>query len=52
MKQRVITAVVALIIFIPIIILGGLWIDIAALVLGIVAVSEILVMKKKDFGIW
>ncbi|MFT8916027.1 phosphatidate cytidylyltransferase, partial [Lentilactobacillus hilgardii] len=47
MKQRVITAVVALIIFIPIIILGGLWIDIAALVLGIVAVSEILVMKKR-----
>lgn len=47
MKQRVITAVVALIIFIPIIILGGLWIDIAALVLGIIAVSEILVMKKR-----
>ncbi|WP_054669538.1 phosphatidate cytidylyltransferase [Lentilactobacillus senioris] len=47
MKQRVITAVVALIIFIPIILAGGIWIDIAAAVLGIVAISEILVMKKK-----
>ncbi|GAY73125.1 phosphatidate cytidylyltransferase [Lentilactobacillus kosonis] len=47
MKQRVITAVVALIIFIPIIIAGGIWTDLAALVLGIVAMSEILVMKKK-----
>lgn len=47
MKQRVITAVIALIIFIPIIILGHIWLDIAALALGIVAVSEILVMKKR-----
>ena len=47
MRQRVITAVVALLIFIPIIIMGGIWVDIAALVLGIVAISEILVMKKK-----
>ncbi len=47
MKQRVITAVIALIIFIPIIILGGVWIDIAALALGIVAMSEILIMKKR-----
>jgi phosphatidate cytidylyltransferase len=46
-RQRVITAVVALLIFIPIIIMGGIWVDIAALVLGIVAISEILVMKKK-----
>ncbi len=47
MKQRVITAVIALIIFIPIIIAGGIWIDIAALVLGAVALSEVLIMKKK-----
>ncbi|WP_268913169.1 phosphatidate cytidylyltransferase [Lentilactobacillus sp. SPB1-3] len=47
MRQRVITAVVALIIFIPILILGGIWTDLAALVLGIIAMSEILVMKKK-----
>ncbi|MGP4115895.1 phosphatidate cytidylyltransferase [Levilactobacillus zymae] len=47
MKQRVITAVVALIIFIPIIIAGGIWVDIAAFALGLVALSEILVMRKK-----
>ena len=47
MRQRVITAVVALIIFIPIIVLGGIWIDIAGVALGVVAVSEILVMKKR-----
>jgi phosphatidate cytidylyltransferase len=46
-KQRVITAIVALIIFIPIIILGHIWVDIAAMLLGIVAISEILVMKKR-----
>lgn len=47
MKQRVITAVVALIIFIPIIIAGHVWIDIAAFALGLVALSEVLVMRKK-----
>lgn len=47
MRQRVITAVVALIIFIPIIILGGVWVDIAAMALGVVAVSEVLIMKKR-----
>lgn len=46
LRQRVITAIVALLIFIPIIIMGGIWIDIAALALGIVAISEILVMKR------
>ena len=39
MRQRVITAVVALIIFIPIIIAGGIWVDIAAAVLGLIALS-------------
>ncbi|KRM57223.1 phosphatidate cytidylyltransferase [Secundilactobacillus malefermentans] len=47
MKQRVITAVIALIIFIPIIVAGNIWIDIAALVLGLVALSELLIMRKK-----
>ncbi|HJE86688.1 phosphatidate cytidylyltransferase [Levilactobacillus brevis] len=47
MKQRVITAVVALIIFIPIIIAGHIWIDIAAFALGLVALSEVLIMRKK-----
>lgn len=46
LKQRVITAVVALIIFIPIILLGGPFIEIAALVLAGVAMSEVLIMKK------
>lgn len=47
MKQRVITAVVALIIFIPIIVKGGIWVDIAAFALGLVALSEVLIMRKK-----
>lgn len=47
MKQRVITAVVALIIFIPIIVAGHIWIDIAAFALGLVALSEVLIMRKK-----
>ena len=34
MKQRVITAIVALLIFIPVIIAGGYVIDFAAIVLG------------------
>lgn len=47
MKQRIITAVVALAIFIPILILGGFWIDLAACVLAVVAMSEIFIMRKK-----
>lgn len=47
MKQRVITAIVALVIFIPIIIAGGVWVDIAAFALGLVALSEVLIMRKK-----
>lgn len=46
MKTRVITAVVALAIFIPLIIFGSWPLTIAALVLGIVAVGEITTMKK------
>ena len=52
MRQRVITAVIALIIFIPIIIAGGVWVDIAASVLGLIALSEILVMRKKLVISW
>lgn len=47
MRTRVITAVVALLIFIPVIIYGGWLIQLAAIVLGGVAMGEILVMKKK-----
>lgn len=47
MRQRVITAVIALIIFIPIVLLGGVTYDIMAIVLGLVAMSEIFIMRKK-----
>lgn len=47
MKQRVITAIIALLIFIPIILVGGIWIDVFAAMLAAVAVSEIFMMKKQ-----
>ena len=47
MKQRVITAVVALAIFIPILIAGGGWIDIAGAVLAVIALSEVFIMRKR-----
>lgn len=47
MRQRVITAVVALAIFLPILYLGGIWLEVAAAVLGLVALSEIFIMRKK-----
>ncbi|CAM2830695.1 phosphatidate cytidylyltransferase [Fructilactobacillus fructivorans] len=47
MKQRIITAIIALIIFIPIIVAGGIWIDLAAIVLGLIALAEIFIMKKR-----
>jgi phosphatidate cytidylyltransferase len=53
MKTRVITAVVALAIFIPILIAGGIWIQIAASVLAAVAASEVVLMRRTlliDFG--
>ncbi|WP_203623766.1 MULTISPECIES: phosphatidate cytidylyltransferase [unclassified Lacticaseibacillus] len=47
MKQRIITAVVALIIFIPILILGGWWIELAGCALAVIALSEVFIMRKK-----
>lgn len=47
MKQRVITAVIALIVFIPLAVIGGTPFDILALILGLIGLSEILVMRKK-----
>lgn len=47
MKQRVITAVVALAIFLPILYVGGIWIEIAAAFLALVALSEIFIMRRK-----
>lgn len=46
MKQRVITAVIALIIFIPLIVYGRVPLSLAALLLGIIALDEVLIMKK------
>lgn len=46
MKTRIITAVIALAIFIPLIVYGGWPLTIAAVALGIIAMSEVLVMKK------
>ena len=46
MKTRIITAVVALAIFIPLIVYGGWPLTIAAVVLGMIAMGEILSMKK------
>lgn len=47
MKQRVITAVVALAIFIPLIFVGRMPFDILVVAMGLVATSELLMMKKK-----
>ncbi|MBW1605483.1 phosphatidate cytidylyltransferase [Lactobacillus sp. Sy-1] len=46
MKQRVITAVVALCIFIPLLLWGGIPFDILTFAMGLVAIGEILLMKK------
>ncbi|USS85432.1 phosphatidate cytidylyltransferase [Fructilactobacillus myrtifloralis] len=47
MKQRIITAIVALAIFIPIILMGGWLIELAAVALALVAMAEIFIMKKQ-----
>ena len=45
MKVRVITAVVALLIFVPLLIIGKLPLLILTLIMGVIAMSEILRMK-------
>ncbi|USS87353.1 phosphatidate cytidylyltransferase [Fructilactobacillus hinvesii] len=47
MKQRIITAVVALAIFIPIIVLGGWLVQLAAVALALVAMAEVFIMKRQ-----
>ncbi len=47
MKQRVITAVIALIFFIPIVLAGGLWIDWLTVLLASIGIAEIFMMKKR-----
>lgn len=46
MKTRIITAVVALLIFIPLLVIGSWPLTVAAVALGMVAMSELLMMKK------
>ncbi|APX72628.1 phosphatidate cytidylyltransferase [Companilactobacillus allii] len=47
MRQRVITAVIALAIFIPILLAGGIWLEIAAAVLASIGIFEIYIMRKR-----
>lgn len=47
MKTRVITAVVALIVFIPLLIIGKLPLQILVALMAVVALDEILIMRKK-----
>ena len=47
MKQRVITAVVALLIFIPLLVVGGNLFSILVVAMGLVGMSEFLTMKRK-----
>ncbi len=52
MKQRVITAIVALILFIPIVLMGGIWIDVLVCAFAAVGISEIFIMKKQIIVSW
>ena len=46
MKQRIISAVIALIIFIPLLILGGIYFKVAVSLVGILAIKEVLDLRK------
>lgn len=50
MRQRVITAVVALIVFIPIIWIGGYAVEILAAVLAVIGVYELFRMKGLELA--
>lgn len=52
MKQRVITAIIALILFIPIVLAGGIWIDVLTCLFAAVGISEIFIMKKQILVSW
>ena len=52
MKQRVITAIVALILFIPIVLMGGIWIDVLVCAFAAVGIIEIFIMKKQIIVSW
>ena len=46
MKQRVITAIVALILFVPIVLMGGIWIDVLACAFA--AVAQLMQLTEWD----
>ncbi|MBC1521132.1 phosphatidate cytidylyltransferase [Listeria aquatica] len=48
MKTRIITAIVALIIFIPFVVIGGVTFELISILLASIAVYEILVMTKQS----
>lgn len=48
MKQRVISAIVALIIFVPLVIVGGIYLKIGACVLALLAMKEFLELPHKN----
>lgn len=48
MKTRIITAIVALIIFIPFVVIGGVPFELISILLASIAVYEILVMTKQS----
>ncbi|EMG27885.1 phosphatidate cytidylyltransferase [Listeria fleischmannii subsp. fleischmannii LU2006-1] len=48
MKTRIITAIVALIVFIPFVVIGGIPFELMSLLLATIAVYEILVMVKQS----
>ena len=47
MRTRVITAVVALLIFVPFVVIGGVPLMVFASILGIIGMAEILMMRKR-----
>lgn len=49
MRKRVCTAIVALMIFLPVLWLGGVWLTTLVIVLAIGAVYEVFQMKKRPF---
>lgn len=48
MKQRLISAIIAFIIFIPLVVIGGVWLKIAACVLAVLGIKEFLDLPHKN----
>lgn len=48
MKKRVISAIIALIIFVPLVIIGGIWFKIAACVLAVLGIKEFLDLPSNE----